>query len=374
MGNILLSFFTSIAVVLAITPSIISIARKKNIFDFPTEQKLHKGQIPHIGGFAIFAGVLFAYSLWKPPLPDPSFRYILASVLILFLVGLKDDIMGMTPLHKLLAQIVVALIITIDGEGAVRLTNFHGLMAIYEIPYWVSVLFSVFIFVVITNAFNLIDGIDGLAAGLGFISSLTFGFWFYCTNNLTTACIGFALAGALLGILFFNFTPAKIFIGDCGSLIIGFLISLMAIKFIELNREFMLQHITYSYSSDSSSPVTIIKDSRLEKFIITSGPAFAIAVLMVPLYDTLRSFVVRILNRKSPFAGDTNHIHHRLLFIGFRPAEICIILFLLNIFFITVSYLLRDLSPNHLIIVLLASAVLLDTILFFVKRKKTKAL
>lgn len=371
MESILLTFFTSIAVVLAITPSIISISKHKNIFDFPGENKLHKGSIPHIGGIAIFAGILFSYSLWKPPLPDMSFRYVLASLIVLFLIGLKDDILGMTPLKKLGAQLLVAMIVVMDGEGAVRLSGLHGIFNVFGIPMWMCIILSIFTFVTITNSFNLIDGIDGLAAGLGLIASLTFGFWFFCTNNLVLACMSFALSGAVLGILFFNFSPAKIFIGDCGSLIIGFVLSMLAVKFIELNQEFALQHLSYSSTTDSSGAVAIVKDTRYQRFIINGGPGFAVAVLIVPLYDTLRSFLVRIINRKSPFKGDTNHIHHRLLFLGFNPAEICIILFLVNILFITVAYLLRDVSPDQLIGIIFLSAISLDFILFLIKRSKT---
>ena len=372
MESVLLSFFTSIAVVLAITPSIISVAKFKNIFDIPTEKKLHKNDTPRIGGTAIFIAVLFSYPLWRPPVQDPSFRYMLASMLILFLIGIKDDIIGLSPLRKLGAQLLVSLIIVMDGEGAIRLTGLHGFLNMEEVPYWASVAISVFTIIVITNSFNLIDGIDGLAAGLGLISSLAFGFWFFYTENLLHACLAFSLSGALLGILFFNYSPAKIFIGDCGSLIIGFLLSLLTIRFIELNAADKLQTYTYLPPSDNSSLITLIRDSGPQRFFIRCAPAFAVAAMIVPLYDTLRSFLVRIVNKKSPFEGDTNHLHHRLLFIGFSQSQICVILFSVSILFIVSAFLLRAMSSDRVIIILFALAVLLDLLLFLVKRAKTK--
>lgn len=367
MEHILLALLTAIAVVVAVTPSVITIAKFKNIFDIPGERKPHKNEIPHIGGVAIIAAFLFAYSLWRPSLPDPSFRYILASSLILFLVGIRDDILGLSPLKKLAAQILVSFIVIIDGDGAVRLTGLHGVLNISDVPYWMSIALSLFTFIVIINSFNLIDGIDGLASGLGMIASLAFGFWFFYTNNLIFASMGFALAGALMGMLFFNFSPAKIFIGDCGSLVVGFLLALLAIKFIELN-SIPLQQGTYAASINSA---TYIRDTSLQRFMIPSAPAFAIAVLIVPLYDTLRIFLVRIVNKRSPFQGDTNHIHHRLSFIGFNARMICMILFGVNIFFIAIAYFLKNLNVNVLIGILGLTAVALDFILFLAKRRKT---
>jgi UDP-GlcNAc:undecaprenyl-phosphate/decaprenyl-phosphate GlcNAc-1-phosphate transferase len=369
---LLLTFLTSVAVVLASTPSIISVARYKNIFDLPTADKLHKSEIPRIGGLAIFAAILFGYSLWRPSLPDPSFRFVLACLLILFFVGLKDDIIGISPAKKLAAQMVVGLLIVFDGEGAVRLSGFHGFLGIYEMNYYASALISIFLFIVIINAFNLIDGIDGLATGLGLITSLVFGFWFFAVESVMMSCLAFAVSGALLGILFFNFSPAKIFIGDSGSLVIGFMAALFSLKFIEVNE----MHREVLQNIGSAQKLALFPEMKddLGQMIFNSSPAFAMAVLIVPLYDTLRVFLVRIINRRSPFKGDTNHIHHRLLFMGFNQAQTSLILFTITILFTAMSFLMKDTDVNLHILVLFLTAVFLDGVLFSLKRMKTNRL
>ncbi len=368
MESIILTFFTAIVVVLVATPSIISVATHYKIFDFPGERKLHTDHTPRLGGMAIFLAFLFSFFLWRPSTPEPSLRFIIASMLILFLVGLKDDIVGISPLKKLGFQLLVSLIVVIDGIGATRLTSLHGIFNIYEIPYWLSILISVFTVIVITNAFNLIDGIDGLASGLGLIACSVFGFWFYSNDNLALACMAFSLGGALLGILVFNFAPARIFSGDCGSLIIGFLISMLSIRFAEINLGFINSYLT---DNQGLIAATGIAGEGAAPLMIYSAPAFVAAVLIIPLYDTLRIFIVRIFHGRSPFMGDTNHIHHRLMFLGLTAPQVCLLLYFINILFIVVAYQLRDMSPNKLLLIILGMALLLDGTLTLLKRRKT---
>lgn len=346
MVYVILPFITAAAVVLFSIPSIIRVADFKNIFEYPAERKLHKQKTPRIGGIAIFAAVLFSYALWSYSfytntslIQNNSFQFALACLLILFFVGVKDDIIGVSPFKKLLAQLIVAVIIVVPGD--VRLTGLHGILGIHEIPYWTSVVFTMFTFIVVINAFNLIDGIDGLAAGIGFITSVTFGLWFYVANNFGLSCMAFSLAGALLGTLRYNFYPAKIFMGDCGSLIIGFLSAYFCINFIESN-------------------------INNDDFI--SAPVFAMAVLGVPLFDTLRIFTVRVMNKRSPFEGDTNHIHHRILELVLSQRKTVFILFAINILFILTAYLLRNINPNVLIALILLLAVSLNVLLTVLKR------
>ena len=177
--------------------------------------------------------------------------------------------------------------------------SLYGLFGVYEIPVAVSYILSAFTIIVITNAYNLIDGVDGLAGSVGIICSLFFGVWFYLIDANAYAFLSFAILGGLLAFLQFNWAPSKVFMGDTGSLMIGFFLSIVTIKFIDLN-----------YNLQEAHPF------RFDAFI---GPA--IAVFIVPLYDTLRVFIKRMLRGKSPMHPDRTHLHHILLRLGCNHAQ-----------------------------------------------------
>jgi UDP-N-acetylmuramyl pentapeptide phosphotransferase/UDP-N-acetylglucosamine-1-phosphate transferase len=338
MQNIILAFLTSLLAVIFGIPSIITVAKLKGLYDKPDFRKLHTNKIPRLGGVAIVAGFSIAVSLWGLTQGmDDKLQYLQAALIILFFSGLKDDIIALSPMKKLGTQII-ATAITVFGQG-ILINNFHGLFGIETIPLWLSYVLTLFTIIVITNSFNLIDGVDGLAGGIGLITSVTFGLWFYSIDQIAWSVLAFGLAGSLLGFLVFNFNPARIFMGDAGSLCTGFLLSIFAIKFIQFN---------------GPEAGTIDK--------ITSAPGIAVAVLIVPLFDTLRVFVLRVLNKKSPFAADKNHIHHSLIKIGLTHKEVSLIMYLANIVFVTVAYLLRDSSTNVILAIIGTLAIVLAQI------------
>lgn len=335
MQNIILVFFTSVLVVIFGIPSIITIAKMKGLYDKPDHRKLHTNKIPRLGGLAIIAGFSIAISIWGLQDGMSRLQYLQAAVIILFFSGLKDDVVGLSPAKKLISQCVSALIVIL-GEK-ISITSFYGLFGINEIPFWVGVPITLFTIIVITNAFNLIDGVDGLAGGIGFIICLTLGLWFNFIDQTGWAIMSFGLAGALFGFLVFNFNPAKIFMGDAGSLTTGFLISVLIIQFIEFNNSVSYNH-----------------------YKLEAAPAVAIAILIIPLFDTIRVFTLRLINRQSPFTPDRNHLHHALIRIGLGHKEVCLIMYLANIVFVMVAFLLKD-SGNLNILMILGSLALILT-------------
>lgn len=342
----ILAFFTSLLIVIFFTPSLIKVAEIKNLIDEPdSERKLHNRGVPTIGGIIIYAATLFGYSLWVPTDDNSEFKYIISTTLLMFFVGVKDDIVGTAPMKKLAAQILCAMVVVFMAK--IRIKSLYGILFIYDIPEWASVFISIFTIIVIINAFNLIDGVDGLASGIGFIAAIAFGVWFALVKDLVMACLAFGLAGALLGFLYYNFSPAKIFMGDSGSLTIGLIISILALKLIDFDK------VTVTY------PLTAI-----------TKPVMAIAILIYPLVDTLRVFLYRALNGLSPFSADRNHIHHRLQDIGFSHHKTTAVLCLSNVFIIIIAIFTKDIEPTYALFIVVGVSIFLCLIPFYLFKTK----
>lgn len=346
MEVIAIAFLTAFIVVLLTTPSLIKVAKLKHLVDEPKEErKHHRISIPTIGGIIIFAASLFSYSLWFQAAEGvyrgdvrrmmqafSEFKYMVAALIILFFIGVKDDIIGTSPVKKLIGHIIVAFILVMMAD--IRILSMHGLFGLYDLPEWSSVGISVFTYIVLVNAFNLIDGVDGLAAGIGFLCAAFFGTWFYLTGNLSFALLSAALGGSLLGFLVFNFSPARIFMGDSGSLVIGAIISVLAIRMIE---------------TDPADIPNYLKG--------VSTPVLAMAVLVYPLTDTFRVFFYRAIHGISPFSADRNHIHHNLLDTGLSHATTVVLLYLLNIVVVVAALFSAGFNPTVVWVVLFISVL-----------------
>ncbi len=346
MPVLILVFVTSFLLVLYCTPPLIKVAILKRLFDEPGGRKIHKRVVPTIGGIIIFAATLFSFSLWfsvdglnenmeRVKQNVHEFKLIIATLLILFFVGVKDDIIGTSPIKKLIAHVLVGLMLV--QIGGIRITSLHGIFGIEVIPEWASIFLSLFTYVVVVNGFNLIDGVDGLAAGVGFISSSAMGTWFIFANDYVLACLAFSLAGSLIGFLIFNFSPAKIFMGDSGSLTIGLLLCILSIKLIEYPPSQLNGNILY-----------------------LSKPVFAIAAIFYPLADTLRIFTIRAFSGQSPFSADKNHLHHRILACGFSHVKTAILIYIFSVAAILISLISFPLYnfPGVSLIILIAYALL----------------
>ncbi len=339
---IMISFF----IVLFATPSFIKVAQIKNLFDEPgDERKLHKTRIPSMGGIMIFAGTLFAFFICFPSPNIGYIKFLVPSILVLFFIGIKDDIIGTAPVKKLIGHLLVAFIMVLMAE--IKITSLYGIFEIRELPDWASISLSIFTYVVIINAFNLIDGVDGLAGGVACIAAIAFGIWFLLLESMVDAIIAFSLAGALLGFLRYNFHPANIFMGDSGSLTVGLIICVLAIRVIEYRPEFTPESLKW-----------------------ISKPIFAMAVLSYPLLDTFRIFVYRMIKGTSPFQADNNHIHHRLIKLGLNHAQTVGLIYIFNAVLIGYAVLAKGMNASIAFVILAAIVFILMGILFLVPIRK----
>jgi UDP-GlcNAc:undecaprenyl-phosphate/decaprenyl-phosphate GlcNAc-1-phosphate transferase len=357
MGYILLSFGIAALITYLSIPVILNIAKEKNLYDAPNERKVHTELIPSLGGIGIFAGFLFSALLLWPTTNqigdiDFSIQYIAAACLLIFFLGLKDDIVVIGPLKKFIGQVIAAWIIVYKCK--LQITSFNGVFGIDTLPHAFSLFITYFAIILICNAINLIDGVDGLSGSLTLICCICFALYFYSYQVNTYSIIATSLAGGVFAFLIFNYHPAKIFMGDTGSLLIGLVISILLIKFLSL----------------PSNPNVNFANPRLN---ISFGTILGISFIAIPLFDTARVFGLRILNRRSPFSPDRNHIHHILLDKGFKHNHVTLILTAASIFIILVTYATNYFCNNQtltLIVLLVTSFVLFLAAYFFPKLKQ----
>ncbi len=333
--KLLLSFFFSFIITYYSIPAIIKISRRKNLMDEPGLRSSHLRKIPNLGGIAIFASIgfcapIFAYELFE------IYKFLFASLVILLYIGVMDDVVVVRAYKKLIAQFIVTILMVLGSD--VRIGNLFGLFGVYEINYFFSVIISIFIFIILINAFNLIDGIDGLSGGFAVISSLIFGLSYFRLGeyNYPLVILCTIIIGSILAFLYYNlsnYRNFKIFMGDTGSLIIGFLLAFTAITFINL-------------FVDKANP-------SIPKYHLQTAPVIAIAILILPVIDTLNVIIVRLLTKKSPFDADMNHIHHKLLKLDLTHRRSSFYIIVYYIFVVGIAYYLRHLNVNLLFLIIM---------------------
>lgn len=347
MLNVLLTASVSFILAFWSIPAIIRIAELKKLYDVPDARKLHTKPVASLGGVGIFIGfflsALFTVNLHQ----SPELQYFFPAATVVFFLGVKDDILILSATKKFIGQLMAAaILIHLCG---VRISSMHGLFGLYDLPEAFSLALSYLTFIVIINAFNLIDGVDGLAGTLGLLTTCVFGAYFAIVGLEAYAALSFSMAGALMAFLIFNYNPAKIFMGDSGSLMLGLVNSFLVIKFINI----------------ANAPTT--------HYALPSAVAIGVAILVVPLTDTLRVFSIRILNGRSPFSPDRNHIHHLLLDRGLNHKYVTFSCLLMNIGFITIAYFARSLGPNYLMLLILSISFSLVGLLIYARKPETKA-
>ena len=325
--KLFLLVFTSFSFVWFAIPTLIKVAHNGNFFDSPDHiRKIHASNTPNIGGVAIFFGFLFTCILFLKATAIEYGNFLLGASMIIFSMGIRDDMLGLNAYIKIGLQLIASFLVVYFGN--VHIDSFYGLFGIFDLPSIVSILFSVFIIIVITNSINLIDGVDGLAGSIGIVITAAYGILFFEMDQLGWSRIAFALCGALLGFIRFNISPAKIFMGDTGAYIIGFILAILTIQFIELNKfDALLNNDPF----------------------VKSSPAVGIGFMFVPLFDTLRVFIIRISNGLSPFFADRRHMHHFLLDRGWKQRQVSFFLAGMSLFFIVLCLVFQNIGSFYLI-------------------------
>lgn len=305
--EILLAGVLAFAICLLITPFLIKLLRRLKAIDSGGGRKIHKGAVPTMGGLGIFVAVMATMLIFCTSIDfHVNVHYIVGAISLMFLLGFTDDAINLRASRKLLIMIIGA---TLVYMADIRIRSLYGFFGIYDIPDIASYLITVFTIIVIINAYNLIDGIDGLAGGLGVTTLACFTVWFILTGRLFGAIMCVSFTGALIAFLRYNWSPARIFMGDTGSLMIGMTCAICTLIFINAND-----------AMPDGDPLKF-------KGFVAAGVTF----VAYPMYDTLRVFIIRILNHRSPFSPDTQHTHHYLLRLGYNHGKVTCTILLCNI-------------------------------------------
>jgi len=335
LGAYILTYFT--------IPKIIGLVQHKKLMDQPNQRSSHIKITPTLGGISFFYVLVFALFFLREWNSYGEAFYFIPGLTILFIVGLKDDLVVLSPYTKLIAQLF-AISFILSNESFI-IHSLNGFLGIYEVPIYLYYVVAGFVMLTIINAYNLIDGIDGLAAIVGSIILIIYTTIFYITEEYFFALLCLTLNGSLIAFLSFNLSSSKkIFMGDTGSLIVGFIISTLTLKFLALSPE--------SYDS--------------LPFLLENVPLIAISILIVPLFDTARVFTIRVANKRSPFSPDRNHTHHILIdYFKISHQQASFIIGGFNLIFVILFVVLGSASYNfHLVIVLIATVIVLGYLFY----------
>ncbi len=329
-----LAIATSFLVTLTLMPVIIRVFKSLGLLDKPDKRKIHSVSTPSLGGIAIFSGILigllFSVSIAEIALE----KYFLAGTILIFLLGVRDDLSSLLAHHKLVVQIFSAFLVVY--LGGVKIEGFNGLFSVTSFPWYFDEIFSVFIIVVMTNAFNLIDGIDGLAGSIALIISVFLGWAAFQSGYLIDATFAFAISGAALAFLLYNWYPSKVFMGDTGSMVFGFMLTTLMIKFL-------------------TTPVP--------PSVILAPVATSLGLFVLPVYDTLRVFIIRFYTGKPPLSPDRNHIHHVLLKLGLNHAQSTICLVSYNVLVILFAVIFQNIGELWIMLIMTITTITIGALL-----------
>lgn len=323
-----LVFCCSLLLCYLFQPIVIKISRLKGLLSKPNSRSVHTTKTANLGGIGIYLAVYIIITIFGSYFENNQLIYVLGAITIMFMLGVIDDLISVAPKTKIILQAAVSLYIIIVND--IRLENLQGLLGIYEIPYTVSILLTVFIFIILINAYNLIDGVDGLAGCFAIIASVLLGIFFYLQKNFELYFLSIIMVGALIAFLRFNFSKKnKIFMGDTGTMVVGFLLAYLTLNAV--NTE--VNEMTYV------SSVNIL--------------LFVLALFSFPIIDTVRVFCSRLKSGKHPFIADKNHTHHILLGIGLKHYQIALVAVALTLCTVIILFVFRNLYSNLLLFILI---------------------
>ena len=343
----LVAFVSSCIISWYAVKKIIFITQNRKIYDLPDDtRKFHGGNIPSLGGIGVFIGFIIVASFFLRAEP-PGWNFIIVSSVILFFTGIYDDLMNMRPSRKLMAQIFASFI-TIYYSGA-RITSFEGILGINELPFWVSIGFSTIFCTFFINVFNFIDGIDGLACTFAIFYTVLLGLMLVCMGHTGAATISFSMAGATTGLLYYNKAPAKIYMGDTGSMVLGFVIFMFSI----LTLNYFKSGGWVCHSCAILRPIATPQQMAL----------VLVAILYLPIFDAIRIFILRASKGNSPLKADRNHLHYYLLDAGFSHTFSVLVLLATNLAIIGLCYALL---PFHYLVVIIGITLFSGSIVGFI--------
>ena len=345
--NSIIVLITAFAVSSICVPLVIKLAIKKRLLgEYGEGRHVHKGFVPRLGGVAIFAGFMFSQlyfiiANYPAEYLSKSYFLLLFGVLLIFLLGILDDLVDIRAHLKFYVQILVSIILVWNAD--IRIVSLHGILGLETLPLWLSYSFSVLVITFFINAYNLIDGIDSLSSSVGIFVSICFGGVFLFNEAYIESVMAFSVFGSLLGFWFYNKPPAKIFMGDSGTLSMGLMMAFFAIKIANLPLD---------------------PDGKV-------SPVFALVVLSYPIIDTLRVFTKRILSGKSPFTPDRNHIHHLLLDLGYSHGKSTRLIIFFTLLLTLTGFLLRG-FPNASFIIMGSLIVIVSSIPGWILKYRSK--
>lgn len=339
MAKELAAAITSFVIAFLIVPVIIKYSLRKNLVDIPGRRKIHKKVTPSMGGIAIFIGFFISSLIWLDIKEWGYIKFILVALFVIFFIGVRDDLVPLKAMVKLVGQIMAASLVIFLFD--LRIKTFYGLFGLHELPEIVSYIITYFTIIVITNSFNLIDGLDGLAGTIAIVALLAFGIWFFLVEDQIFSILSFAMLGAIFAFLIFNWEPSEVFMGDTGALVIGMMLAILAIHFINVN-----------YSLPAMTPY---------KFNGSVGTAACI--IIIPLVDTLRIVILRISKGQSPFSPDKSHVHHAIMRLGMSHSQTTLILGGVQALYIILAIIFYQFSDIYVLSGLLILSFLLSVTL-----------
>jgi UDP-N-acetylmuramyl pentapeptide phosphotransferase/UDP-N-acetylglucosamine-1-phosphate transferase len=317
-----LVFLTSLAISVFATQRIIRFSKNNDFYDKPDARKLHVEKISNLGGVSVFMASMFAYFAFSNftsfPRPDTLFSISI----LLFFIGLKDDIEPVAAYRRLAYEFICAAFIIYFTD--VRIVSIFGIFTITDLPYWASFILTSIFIVACINAYNMIDGIDGLLGALSILGVSLFGVMFFSVSEYLWTILSISVLGALIGFLIYNWHPARIFMGNGGSMFMGTFFACISLRFMQLG----------------AFEITGIFDGIDLKVLMPH--TIAISIISIPIFDMLSVFIVRVLNKQSPFKADKRHTHHRLLDLGFSHWQVVFVLLFINITIVVFAYFVQD--------------------------------